>query len=137
MNASAFDPSTFDWDAHFKKQVEEAMTKAKKSRAELLAQLRGLSVTQLTITYSGSGDSGQIDDWTWESLIPHKELDEDDELNEKVCDFGWELVSACGHSGFENNEGGDGEIVWDTIKDEIQYKHRDAVISYEETEHEL
>lgn len=88
-------------------------------RARLLAELRTQNIPSVTMTYSGYGDSGQIEDVT---------LDHDE-----VSDFLWNMMWLQ-HHGFENNDGGNGEVTWNIEADTIHIIHNDVIETYDTTE---
>lgn len=83
-------------------------------RAELLEHLRPYHET-ITMEYSGYGDSGDIESCS---------VDDSD-----VAEFLWEMMWTK-HSGFENNEGGNGTVTWDLKLDQITIEHREAYTEY-------
>jgi len=66
------------------------------------------------MSYSGYGDSGEIQDCS----VDEKDAPEGDRVDEFLWEMLWQQ-----HSGFENNEGGEGTVAWDLIKDEITITH--------------
>jgi hypothetical protein len=109
-------------EAMAKWQAErEAANKA--ARNELLPQLRGLGITEVTAEYEGYGDSGNIEDVTVQPVgiaLP-------DDLATKLGDFAWS-VAYHQHPGFENNEGGYGTLTWDVTADSIALDHADRYV---------
>ena len=109
----------------------ERETTLKASRAELLAQLRALGISEVTAEYEGYGDSGNIEDVTVQPIgiaLP-------DDFSTKLGDFAWS-VAYHQHPGFENNEGGYGTLTWDIALDSITLDHADRYVecshSYDE-----
>lgn len=90
-------------------------------RAEHLAHLRAEGVTEVTMSYSGYGDSGQVDSCSYDH---------------EIGDFLWDVMWSR-HSGFENNDGGDGTVTWNIVEDTILIEHRDVIQDYEHTTTEL
>lgn len=86
--------------------------------------------TTVSIEYSGYGDSGQIDQYADGDEVG------DAEGAAELSEFLWQLMWDR-HSGFENNEGGNGTVTWDFVSDTITVEHNDAVITYETTVTEL
>ena len=103
----------------------------KAARGELLPQLRGLGITEVTAEYEGYGDSGNVED----VRVQPAGIALPDELCTKVGDFAWS-VAYHQHSGFENNEGGYGTLTWDIARDNITLDHSDRYVecthSYDE-----
>ena len=101
------------------------------TRASLLCQLRALGVRSIEVQYEGYGDSGNVEDVvvTPDTII----LTED--LRRRAEDFGWDFAYAlC--PGFENNEGGYGELTWSLETDKIDVSHSNRYIETNTTEHE-
>jgi hypothetical protein len=81
----------------------------------------------VTVTYDGYGDSGQIQECNLPESCP-----EHTEVQEYLWQLMWQL-----HSGFENNEGGQGTISWDLNEDKIVIDHEDNVVTTSQTVTEL
>ena len=85
-----------------------------KRRPALLETLRAMVLTDelknpIIIQYEGYGDSGGFED------VPKNIPDE-------VEDFLWDLLTAE-EGGWENNDGGRGDIKWDVNTDKITIDH--------------
>lgn len=110
-------------------------------RDRLLNYLDALGIKRLTVQYSGSGDSGQTDDISTE---PEKrnllldELFEDTEksLKEILDEFTWQAIEEH-EGGFYNNEGGYGEVVFDTKNRTVTMEHNNYVQETVYSEYEL
>ena len=116
-------------------QILESQRRAAEQRVEtratLLSELRTLGVTNIEVQYEGYGDSGNVEDVvvTPDTII----LTED--LRRRAEDFGWDFAYAlC--PGFENNEGGYGELTWSLETDKIDVSHSNRYIETNTTEHE-
>ena len=109
----------------------ERETTLKASRAELLAQLRALGISEVTAEYEGYGDSGNVE----EVVVTPDTITLTEELRRRVEDFGWDFAYALS-PGFENNEGGYGTLTWDIAADSITLDHADRYVecshSYDE-----
>ena len=57
------------------------------------------------------------------------------EVRRRVEDFGWDFAYALS-PGFENNEGGYGELTWALETDKIDVSHSNRYIETNTTEHE-
>ncbi|KIC39831.1 hypothetical protein RA27_17425 [Ruegeria sp. ANG-R] len=101
----------------------ERETELRATRGELIAQLRGLGITEVIAEYEGYGDSGNIEDVT---VRPVGVKLTDDQFAE-VGDFAWSFAYHQ-HPGFENNEGGYGTLTWDVAADSITLDHADRYI---------
>ncbi|WP_428929542.1 DUF6878 family protein [Marinibacterium sp. SX1] len=101
------------------------------ARAALLTELRALGVTGLKVQYEGYGDSGNVED----VIVTPDTATLTDEQRRRVEDFGWDFAYALS-PGFENNEGGYGELTWSLEADKIDVSHSNRYIASETTEHE-
>lgn len=86
------------------------------TRARIRAELLAKGHTVAMMSYSGYGDSGDIQDATT------------DEAGEFLWDVMWAI-----HTGFENNSGGNGEVTWDLKTDKITIDHNDVIEDYHNT----
>lgn len=102
------------------------------TRAELRKELIALGVDKATISYNGGGDEGNVEEVT---LSATTEPDLSHTLYEKLSEWAWEFVIGY-HSGFENNEGGFGSIIWDMTTGAITLDHNDYIEHSEQTLHE-
>ena len=107
----------------------EAANKA--GRSELLPQLRALGITEVTAEYEGYGDSGNVED----VVVSPDTITLTEDLRRRVEDFGWDFAYALS-PGFENNEGGYGELTWALEADKIDVSHSNRYIETNTTEHE-
>ena len=71
----------------------------------------------LTVTYSGGGDSGDLNGMFEET---------GDTIPTNVEDFCYNILARY-HGGFENNEGGQGSIIFDLNNDLITIEHTDNI----------
>jgi hypothetical protein len=71
----------------------------------------------LTVTYSGGGDSGYLNGMFEET---------GDTIPTNVEDFCYNILARY-HGGFENNEGGQGSIIFDLNNDLITIEHTDNI----------
>ena len=101
------------------------------TRASLLCQLRALGVRSIEVQYEGYGDSGNVED----VVVAPDTVTLTDELRRRVEDFGWDFAYALS-PGFENNEGGYGELTWSLEADKIDVSHSNRYIETNTTEHE-
>jgi hypothetical protein len=101
------------------------------TRAALLYDLRALGVTSIEAQYEGYGDSGNVED----VVVSPDTITLTEELRRRVEDFGWDFAYALS-PGFENNEGGYGELTWAIDADKIDISHSNRYIASETTEHE-
>ena len=101
------------------------------TRAALLTELRTLGVTGLKVQYEGYGDSGNVED----VVVTPDTITLAEDLRRQVEDFGWDFAYALS-PGFENNEGGYGELTWALEADKIDVSHSNRYIETNTTEHE-
>lgn len=97
-------------------------------RADLLRTCRAAGATALEAQYDAYGDSGNIEDISFvpAGIIPVGETET------RLADFLWR-VAYDQHPGFENNEGGYGEIVWDLDADTISLDHAERYVEVSHT----
>ena len=123
----------FDWaeiNARLERQREEARARLKVERAELLALLRGRNVEEIEACYDGYADSGNVGEITVNPAglgIP--------DIEERLKDFVWGVAYNL-HPGFEINDGGEGTVTWDVVKDRIDVDHADFYTARNEHLHE-
>lgn len=122
-------------ETDFYAQMLEARKRAAEQRVEtraaLLVELRALGVTSIEMQYEGYGDSGNVE----EVLVSPDTITLTEEMRLRVEDFGWDLAYALS-PGFENNEGGYGELTWALATDKIDVSHSNRYIETNTTEHE-
>lgn len=101
------------------------------TRAALLSELRALGVTSIEVQYEGYGDSGNVED----VVVTPDTITLTEEPRRRVEDFGWDFAYALS-PGFENNEGGYGELIWALEADKIDVSHSNRYIETSSTEYE-
>ena len=102
----------------FQNHKEQEITNLTKSK--VLLKLKDLGVKSIRINFSGSGDSGDIDDveytdmngtssWSNNYIGP----DTTNELDAEISDLFYDFVDeqACRHGDWVNNEGGYGTMI--------------------------
>lgn len=107
------------------------------NKALAIEALRGAGVTKATVEFSGSGDSGQIDyinvegtkpfgliDVTLRSTSMHPGSHENrlTDVDELITDLAFQVIDAAGHSGYENNDGASGTIVFNVESSTIEFE---------------
>lgn len=114
-------------------------------RTKLLKKFQEIDVSQIEVVYSGYGDSGQLDDITITPLkVSLREIEFDsithpwrpDEvikrnLREALEDFVWDEITSR-YGGFENNDGGQGELTWDITDNTITLDHSWNIMTTED-----
>jgi hypothetical protein len=86
----------------------------------VFAALSATSITRVTVTFDGAGDSGQINDITAkageaEATLPDVEIQFDNRqvsLSDAIEHLCFDYLSQE-HGGWENNDGGQGEFTFD------------------------
>ena len=101
------------------------------TRAALLTELRAIGLTNIEVQYEGYGDSGNVED----VVVAPDTVTLTDDLRRRVEDFGWDFAYGLS-PGFENNEGGYGELTWSLEADKIDVSHSNRYIETDTTEHE-
>ena len=116
-----------DYEDMMRKQKERLFME----RADILRTLRSVGITQIEGRYDAYGDSGNVEDIT----ITPEEISASNHMGERLKDFVWR-VAYGEHPGFENNDGGFGELTWDVVADSITLDHgnrfTDVNYSYQE-----
>ena len=120
-----------DFYAQMLETQKRAAEQRVEARAALLSELRTLGVTSIEVQYEGYGDSGKVED----VVVTPGTIILTDEPRRQVEDFGWDFAYALS-LGFENNEGGYGELSWALEADKIDFSHSNRYIEANTTEHE-
>lgn len=123
--------NTDDYMAQMERARQEQETALRERRDALLAALRTAGATRVIILYDGYGDEGNVNDVT----IEPEGIGLDAENAKSLEVYGWDQAYSL-HPGFENNEGGNGELVWDVVNDKMSLTHNDCIIDHDTTEHE-
>lgn len=141
-----------------RKFQEERAAKAAKAKADFLSitkSLRDRGVSLIAVSYSGSGDSGQVDyvtiygvedntpleDFT---LIDHppyekwiggaKGIVTQGRVSELFEEWTYDILEHL-HAGWEINDGADGTVYFNILKEVIRVEHNSYYTEY--SEHEL
>ncbi|WP_298938313.1 DUF6878 family protein [uncultured Ruegeria sp.] len=123
-----------DWseiNARVEKMACERKEQLKAERTTMLGVLREAGVTRIEASYDGYGDSGNVED----VMIETQGAKLDAEQDKKLKDFLWDVPYTL-HPGFEINEGGCGEVVWDVLEDKIDVSHSDRFVDTNHYDHE-
>ncbi|EEW56505.1 conserved hypothetical protein [Ruegeria sp. TrichCH4B] len=120
-----------DFYAQMLESQRGAVEQRVETRAALLTELRALGVTSIEVQYEGYGDSGNVED----VVVSPDTINLTEDLRRRVEDFGWDFAYALS-PGFENNEGGYGELTWALEVDKIDVSHSNRYIETNTTEHE-
>ena len=111
-----------------------ALVHERAKREALRADLLALGADQLEGHYDGYGDSGNVEDISATKNGEPIELPSD--LMERLDYFIWSL-GYNRHPGFENNEGGDGDVSWNLTDDTIELDHADRYVSTNHSSYEF
>ena len=120
-----------DFYAQILESQKRAAEQRVETRAALLTELRALGVTGIEVQYEGFGDSGNVED----VVVTPDTITLAEALRRRVEDFGWDFAYSLS-PGFENNEGGYGELLWSLEADRIDVSHSNRYIETNTTEHE-
>ena len=115
-----------DW-AERERKAEEAR---QMERAELKDLLRAKGVERVEAGYDGYGDSGNVNHV---ALSPAKV--EVREMETRLADFIWATAYNL-NPGFEIDDGGEGTLTWDVVKDRVDVKHVAFIYESFESVHE-
>lgn len=159
----AFDMATLF--AEMARMQAERAEEVRQIRADLLVSLREAGIDCVEAHYDAYGDSGNIEEVTLlpeppEPELPEPELPEPelsaaaevgapegelslgephprlpDAIMTRLQDMLWSTVYAL-HPGFENNEGGYGDITWDLATDQIAIEHSERFVDVTSYSHE-
>lgn len=130
------------------------------NRSVLLEALREAGACRALISYSGYGDSGNANevyvfDGEGQDIPAHadvtvaepsatfvdgrwdrRQVEASMPLRDALSDFADRAVDLH-HAGFENNEGGEGEVIFDCAANSVRIEHRDFYVESYSTETEL
>ncbi|MCD1635918.1 hypothetical protein K7H91_19330 [Martelella mediterranea] len=120
-----------DFYAQMLESRRRAAEQRVETRAALLVELCALGVTNIEVQYEGYGDSGNIED----VVVTPDTITLTEEMRRRVEDFAWDFAYLLS-PGFENNEGGYGELTWSIETDKIDVSHSNRYIETNTTEHE-
>lgn len=147
LHASDYIARPIDWAAKWAKEAAERKQALQAAKLPVIAALKAAGAAVATITYDGEGDSGQIESITAETAdsrevnldLPYESPESDSSastLKGAIDQLAWGCLEAC-HEGFENNEGGYGEIVIDVADGTITVDHNERIITDDNTLTEL
>lgn len=146
--APAFDMAAIYAD--MARMHEERVRQVREDRTELLAVLQAAGIEGVEAHYDAYGDSGNVEDVTLLPDLP--EADQPvvsegelplgmpapripDPFMIRLKDMLWSTVYSL-HPGFENNEGGYGDITWDITDDSMSIEHSERFVDVNCYSHE-
>jgi hypothetical protein len=113
-----------------KADVKKVLAESWEERKKALDQaLEAEGVTEVYMTYSGSGDSGDIDTLNFKGATPP------DDLHAKVETFLWDFLESV-EAGWEINDGGEGEISWE-VGTTLTVEHKTFYMQTDETTYKI
>jgi hypothetical protein len=101
----------------------------------LLDVLSRQGIATVTVTYDGEGDSGQIQE-IHALNAADKSIDLSHDLRDQVDEFTWGVLDSY-HGGFENNDGGYGELTIDVAARTVLLDHNDRIVEAYSTSTEV
>ena len=142
-----------DWTANANAYAARKAEVLPENRAAIFDTLERHGIQTVTMSFDGYGDSGQIDDVSVAAGKPHDlaAIDIDQKqarwgedaietitvtLRTAIEDLGYAFLEEM-HCGWENNEGGSGEFVFDVAARTITLDFHERYISTETYYHEL
>lgn len=116
-------PSWFD-DYELRRELEQ-QKRAREFKEQVVPRLKALGIEKVIGGYSGYGDSGDLHDLS--CVGPEeKPVEIDDPLRRELVDFLYQFLP----DGYENNEGGQGDVTLDLATMRIDLDHEE---NYTET----
>ena len=119
-----------DWMAAYQAEQQKRQAQLSPLKDVLLHELASAGIVTVTVEYDGEGHSGQIESIAVEDASQNRvEIADNerwDKLDNQITEFVWEVLGAH-HDGFENNDGGFGEITIDVMKGTVQLDHNTRV----------
>lgn len=110
-----------NWLARYQAEWQQRHAQLPILKNALLNELSRHGIVSAVIEYDGEGDSGQI-----EGLAAFGASDQlialARPLHDQIEEFAWEVLAAH-HDGFENNDGGYGDIAIDVTKRTVVRNH--------------
>ncbi len=124
-----------DFAAQHHQYLADCRARYAKAIETIPPRLTALGVAIVAASYSGCGDSGQLDEL--EFLSPKEEVIPDfpKDLQEEVETFLYDALEAR-HGGWENNDGGEGEFRWTLATGACEHTHREFYVESDTTSHE-
>ena len=134
-----------DWTARFAAEAEQRRASLVAKKTPVVAALAKLGIATVTAVYDGEGDSGQIDSITAHGADgTERPLEGDilvgdqppEAIHEALDAFFWDCLTAY-HDGFENNDGGYGEITIDVATASVTIEHNQRFTDIDSSSQEI
>ena len=143
--------------SNWERYEEQERTKVQRNKDALIPVLRSNGIKYVVIEYNGYGDSGQVEDvavygahcevqpensYETEGRIDMPDViaelpeEKGKKLQTVLEDFGWDTVTAH-HGGFENNEGGQGQVLIDVEAGKVRIEHGDNYVEVHSSSTEI
>lgn len=128
------------------------------NKIAILSALKAADIMKATASYEGGGDSGGVESVYFEPALQGDKtvhlkyvesqwkegegystvVNEKDFTFEKALEhFAYDAINRSGHGGWENNEGGRGELTFDVEAGSVKLEHTDYYVSEETSEAEF
>ena len=139
-----------DWRAKYERERKEKLDNFPTKAENFKKKLKELKVKSFSVEYSGCGDSGEINEISWEPKKLNASIDigtwkkwntktwereettEHKSLHDYIEDFCYDLLGD-NHGGWEINEGQSGNIDWNSKDDVINHNYTQFIEqSYDE-----
>jgi hypothetical protein len=91
------------------------------------AKLKGFGITRVEADYSGYSD--EFNGVEVNFFVNEQSVKDPAKLENEITTFLEELIETR-HGGFWNNEGGNGQFIWN-VGDELEHEHRDVIENYD------
>lgn len=150
--ANPFTTALSSWEEMERKQREHV----RETKAALMPVLRDLNIKYVLVHYTGYGDSGQIEEvccygerdtapedyWDDKGKIDTPDVvvtlptETGKKLKDVLEEFGWQAAYSS-NPGFENNEGGQGDVVIDVMEDTVTIEHDTNILTVEHSTSEF
>ena len=139
-----------DFHAKYERERKEKLDNFPTKAENFKKKLKELKVKSFSVEYSGSGDSGEINEISWtpkklnasidvgtwtrwnNDTFEREETTDHKSLHDYIEDFCYELLED-NHGGWEINEGQSGNIEWNSKDDVINHNYTQFIEqSYDE-----
>lgn len=124
-----------DFEAQHSAYLEKCRSRYTNAICTLPPRLTALGVAVVSASYSGCGDSGQIDEvhfHTADNRVVTSDIQAD--LQSEVENFLYDALEFR-HGGWENNDGGEGVFRWVLAHNQFDHTHRDFYTETDITTH--